>query len=99
MPVGVGWEFEVQVPARFYGTFTEGQDIAFSVPALGQEPRRGKVRTIASYFEADSTAFEDDMLRGSLGVTELVFRMSVRFEVAAGESGKVTPGLAAHVDL
>ena len=75
MPVGRQWQFDVRIPSRLYGEFKEGDEINFALPALGQELVRGRVFSVASYFEPGTSASSDEQLRGSLGGSAPVFRV------------------------
>ncbi|MDP6502858.1 MAG: biotin/lipoyl-containing protein [Planctomycetota bacterium] len=99
MPIGRGRQFDLEVPVRYYNRFKVGQQIEFTAPALGQSPRQGTIRRIAPGFTRSRTEEEEHFVRGTVGLSEKVFRMVVEFQLSEEESEKGTPGITAYVDL
>lgn len=99
MPLGGTRHFVIEVPARLDGRFTVGQDLPFTIPTLGAQPRIGKITKISPYV-ADATGGSDELtLRGTIGVPAKVFLMTISFALAEDEQVQAPPGTTAYVDL
>jgi len=99
MPTSDEWQFEVEIPSRFYGRFEVGQEISFTVPAFEMKPRTGIVKWVAPHFEQSERAAKDQFLRGMLARADPIFRIRVGFTVSPEERMHVAPGLTAFMDL
>ncbi|HYE05498.1 MAG TPA: hypothetical protein VEL07_08195 [Planctomycetota bacterium] len=99
IPLGGGRQFTIEVPARFYGRFAAGDQIAFTAPALGAQARTGRILRVAGAFFDSAEAKDRIAERGTVGLPEKVFHLTVAFELAEHEIDRLPPGTTAYVDL
>lgn len=99
IPLGNRRRFTVEVPARFYGRFTTGDAVTFTVPALGRGPRRGTVEAVAAWFADSVDARAERAVQGTVGAGEKIFLLTIGFELSADEIDRAPPGATAYVDL
>ncbi len=99
MPIGGGRQFIVEVPARLFGRFVVGDRVRITIPVLGPEPRDGSITKVGAYFSEGASAREEQATRGTIGVNERVFQLTIGFELDEREQDRAAPGTTAYVDL
>lgn len=99
MPTSTSWEFEVEVPARLHSGFTAGSELTCRIPALGPEPRPATIKRVSPYFEGPDATEDEEYLRGSVGVTEPVFKLLISCDFSGADAERAAPGLTAYIDI
>lgn len=96
--VGPRREMHLDLPARTWGRWREGDLLTVHLPACGPAPLSGRVRAVAQALRIPTAVLVELGSRGSAGVPERVYRVVLELELPAG-TPPPPPGSEGWVEL